>query len=99
MKNMSVKKIAIIATAAVVALVLLAGGIIFTVDYIKNDKGFDYLKSNLSNYIEFTKPYDTTTFSLEIAEPRDIDIEVTILNMLRADKPSTAWLQRAPLTL
>ena len=92
MKNISIKKLAIIITAAVVALVLLVLGIITTVDYVKNDKGFDYLKSDLSKYIEFSDEYKGFDLNVDIAEPRDIDIKITILNMLRDDKPKEAWL-------
>ena len=93
MKNLSVKKLAIIITASVVALVLLVLGIITTVNYIKNDEGFDYLKSNLDNYIEFTEDYRNFDLNIDIARPRPIDIDITILNMLREDKPTTAWLK------
>ena len=57
MKNLSVKKLAIIITAAVVALVLLVLGIISIVNYVINDEGFDYLKSDLKDYIEFTEDF------------------------------------------
>ena len=92
MKNMSVKKLAIIITSAVVALVLLILGIITAVDFIANDKGFDYKKSNLSKYIEFTKDYKGFDLNIDIAYPRPIDVEISKINMLREDKPTTAWL-------
>ena len=98
-KNLSVKKLAIIITAAVVALILLVFGIISTVNYITNDEGFDYLKSNLKNYIEFTEDYRNFDLNIDIAKPRDIDIDITILNMLREDKPTKAWLKESKANL
>ena len=99
MKNISVKKLAIIITASVVALVLLVLGIITTVDYIKNDKGFDYNKSNLSKYIEFTADYKNFDLNIDIAKPRDIDIDISMLNMLCEDKPTNAWLKESTANL
>ena len=95
MKNLSVKKLAIIITAAVVALVLLVLGIISIVNYVINDEGFDYLKSDLKDYIEFTEDFRNFDLTIDIAKPRDIDIDITILNMLREDKPTTAWLKES----
>ena len=51
------------------------------------EEGFDYLKSNLSNYVEL--PFDDlkgTSLSIAIAKPRDIDIDVAILELLASDK-------------
>ena len=93
MKNLTPKKLAIIITASVVVLALLVLGIVLIVNYVKNDSGFNYLKSDLSKYIEFTDDYKNFELNIDIAEPRDIDIDVTILNMLCEDKPEKAWLK------
>lgn len=97
--NVSKKNLAIIISAAVVALIMVVGSIIFVVNAIQNDTFFDYLKSDLSQYIEFTKDFRNFELNIDIAEPRDIDIEVTKLNMLRGDKPTTAWVKESTANL
>lgn len=87
------KKLAIIITAAVVALTLIITGIIYLVDAIQRDVFFDYLKSDLSQYIEFTEDYKDFELNIDIAKPHDIDFEVTKLNMLCGDKPTTPWIK------
>ena len=51
------------------------------------EDGFDYLKSTLSNYIDF--PFDEfkgMSLPINIAKPRDIDVDVAILNLLASNK-------------
>ena len=98
-KNLSTKKLAIMITAGVVALVLLVLAIVSTVAYIKDDRGFDYLKSDLSKYIEFTGDYKNFDLNIDIAKPHDIDVDITILNLLREDKPEKAWIKGSTANL
>ena len=52
-----------------------------------NDENFDYLTSDLSNYISMdASQYKNYKASLDIAKPRDIDVDVTILNLLASKK-------------
>lgn len=95
MKKISPKKLVIIITAAIVGLALLVLGIVSIVNYVKNDSGFNYLKSDLTKYIEFTGDYKNFDLNIDIAEPRDIDIDVTIINMLCEDKPAKPWLKES----
>ena len=48
---------------------------------------FDYLTSDLSKYITISaSDYKNYKASLDIAKPRDIDVDVTILNLLASKK-------------
>lgn len=78
-----------IVTAAVLVVVLLGGGIFALVDYISADHGFDYLKSDLSKYVELTEDYKNFTVNVDIAAPREDDVKISILNMLYADRDET----------
>lgn len=80
--KLTTNKLALIITAAVLVLVLATVGIILLVDYIKNDKGFDYLNSDLSKYIEISKDnYKNYKLSIEIAKPREEDLQSAILSL------------------
>ena len=73
-------------TAALLLVVILCTTLITTSCAGK----FDYLKTNLRDYVEFTESYKDYKLNVDIAKPHDIDVEVTILNMLysdRAEKP------------
>ena len=75
-------RLALIITAAVLVLVLATTGIIILVDYIKNDKGFDYLDSDLSKYIEISKEnYKNYKLTVEISKPREDDVKSAILSL------------------
>lgn len=53
----------------------------------KNDENFDYLTSDLSNYISIDPAqYKNYKASLQIAKPHDIDVDITILNLLASKK-------------
>ena len=62
-------------------------------------ENFDYLSLNLEEYIEFTKDYKNFTINVDIAKPRDIDVEVAILNMLYADRESTLNYSTSPVEI
>ena len=80
-------RLVVVITAAVLALVLLASTVIFTVDYIVNDKGFDYLKSNLSKYVSISEnDYKSFTLEVDVAKPREVDLHSSILSLITANK-------------
>lgn len=85
-KKISEKNLAIIITAAILLAVIIAGVIVFVVQSIKKDAGFDYMKSSLADYVEFTKDYKDFEINVDIAKPKDIDVDVAILSLLCADK-------------
>ena len=69
-------------TAALLLAVILCTTILTTSCAGK----FDYLKTDLNDYIEFTESYKNYKLNVDIAKPHDIDVEVTILNMLYDDR-------------
>ena len=85
-KGMSSKHLPFIIIAAILVVVMLGGGIFALVDYIAADRGFDYLKSDLSKYIELTDDYKNFTVNIDIASPREEDVKIAVLNMLYADR-------------
>lgn len=60
--------------------------------------GFNYLDADLSQYIEFTENYKNFSVNIDIAKPRDIDVEVAILNMLYSDRDTTPKYDGYPVT-
>ncbi len=88
-KKIGKKEIAMIITAAVLALTLVAGLIIIAVQQINdhNESKFDYITSNLSEYITIDKAqYKDYKLNIDIAKPKDIDVDITILNLLATNK-------------
>ena len=82
----SEKNLAVIITAAVLVVIMLAAGIVALVQAITKDVWFDYTTANLDSYIEFTEDYKNFKINVDIAKPHDIDVDVSILNMLYADR-------------
>ena len=78
--------IALIITAAILACVIIAVAVVLITDYVKKDKGFDYMTSNLDKYLEFTEDYKNFSVNVDIAKPHDMDVDVAMLNLLAADK-------------
>ncbi len=73
---------AVLALATVLSLVFLV-----IIPVIKYDKNFDYIGSDLSKYIELTEEeYKSLSFSLAIAKPKPIDVDIAILGMRAMDK-------------
>lgn len=75
---------------AVSAILLVTVIISFVLTTTSCSKKFDYFKTDLSEYIEFTEDYKNFKLEVDIAKPHDIDVDVSILNMLysdRAEKP------------
>ncbi len=89
-KKLSRNAIAAIISVSIILVIAIAVGIVFLVDYIKNDKGFDYLKSDLSKYVEFNGDYKNLELELQIAKPRPIDTDNAILAILAANKDKTS---------
>lgn len=71
-------------TSAILALIILTVSLFAT--GCNGNKEFDYLESDLSEYIEFTESYKNFKLEIDIAKPRDLDIDVSIINMLCEDK-------------
>ena len=84
--KISEKNLAVIITAAILAVVLIAAAIVSVIDLAKKDYGFDYLKSNLDSYIKFDKSYKELKADIDIAKPHDIDVDVAILNLIYSDR-------------
>ncbi len=74
---------------SIIGLILLLATVIsillFSVG-CKKKAEFDYLSADLSQYIEFTGDYKNIKIEIDIAKPTDLDVEVSILNMLCSDK-------------
>ncbi len=85
-RKLSPNMIAIIITAAILVVTLLTVGIIFLVNAIKKDKWFDYVKSNITKYIELPEEaYKNYELELSIARPHAIDVDVAILNLISSE--------------
>ena len=95
MKKLSQKNLALIITAAIVALVLIIAAVAFVVYAVTNDIYFDYTTTNLKNYVTLSK-YNGFDLNVDIAEPHyEIDIETSKINMLRDDKPTDVWVKNS----
>jgi FKBP-type peptidyl-prolyl cis-trans isomerase (trigger factor) len=84
--RISEKNLAIIITAGILAVIAIATAVVFVVQAIKSDAGFNYLKSDLSKYVEFTEDYKNTTLNIDIAKPKDIDVDVALLKLQALSK-------------
>ncbi len=83
--KISGKNLAIIITAAILALIIVIGVIFIVIDAINRheEENFDYLTTDLSKYITMeSKYYKDYKASIQVAKPHDIDVDVTILNLL-----------------
>lgn len=97
-KTISQTGLAIIITAAILVIALASAGIFAIVDYAKKDSGFNYLKSDLSKYVEFSSSYKDFSVNVDIAKPHDIDVDVTILNLIYTDRDETPRYDGAKVT-
>ena len=94
-KNITVKnRCARSITAALLLAVILCTTLITTSCAGK----FDYLKTDLHDYVEFTDSYKDFKLNVDIAKPHDIDVEVSILNMLYSDRESNPRYDGATVT-
>ena len=93
--NITVKnKLARTITAALLLVVIACTTLITTSCANK----FDYLKTDLHDYVEFTDSYKNFKLSVDIAKPHDIDVEVTILNMIYSDRETNPRYNGATVT-
>ena len=97
-KTISQTGLAVIITAAILVVALASAAIFMVVDYAKKDSSFDYLKSDLSKYVDFTSSYKDFTINVDIAKPHDIDVDVTILNLLYNDRDANPRYEGAKVT-
>ena len=94
--KISPRNLAFIITAAILVVIIIATSIVFIVNAIKNDAGFSYTKSDLSKYFEFTESYKDFTVEVDIAKPKDIDVDVIILQLLCQNKNDTESVTHRP---
>ena len=88
-KGISQHHLPFIITAAILVVVLIGASIFAVVDVVGQDRNFNYLKSDLSKYIEFKDSYKNFTVNVDIASPREDDVKISILNMLYSDRAET----------
>lgn len=97
-KKISEKNLAVIITAGILAILLIVTAVISLVQAIAQDVWFDYLTSDLDDYIEMPDDYKNFKVNIDLAKAHDIDIDVTILNMLYEDKSETPLYGGSPVT-
>lgn len=86
-KNLSEKNLAVLITAIVLLTFIVGTSAFFLVDAIINNKFFSYRTSNLENYVTLSADsYKGNKINVDIAKPRDIDVDVAILALLTSDK-------------
>ncbi len=85
-KRISEKNLAIIITAALLVAVLIAAGVIMIIQAVQKDYGFDYLKSDLSKYVELDGSYKDFKIEIDVAKPHEIDADITVLNLIYSDR-------------
>ena len=86
-KKLSEKNLAVLITAIVLLTFIVGTSAFFLVEAIINNRFFSYRTSNLSNYVELSEEsYKGNKINLDIAKPRDIDVDVAILALLASDK-------------
>lgn len=81
-------------TAALLLVVILSLTLLTTAC----SKKFDYLKTDLHDYVEFTEDYKNFKLNVDIAKPHDIDVDVAILNMLYSDRETSPKYDGASVT-
>ena len=90
---MNKKRLIIIFVSAVLVLAIAAGAVLSVIYLMKEkeEKNFDYVTADLSQYVEFSADkYKSFPLSVQIALPKDIDPDVAMLNMLASDAAETA---------
>lgn len=97
-KKISEKNLAVIITAGILAILLIVTAVISLVQAITQDVWFDYLTSDLDDYIEMPDDYKNFKVNIDLAKAHDIDIDVTILNMLYEDKSEKPLYGGSPVT-
>ncbi|MBQ7387320.1 MAG: hypothetical protein IJW03_04040 [Clostridia bacterium] len=85
----SQKKTILITVISVLLLAAICVSCVFLViiPMREKDKNFDYLKSDLTKYLNLpAEKYKNYSMSLNIAKPREIDVDIALLSMLAADR-------------
>lgn len=86
-QTLGTRAIALIVTGAILLAIVLTVGIVLIVDYVKNDKGFDYFESDLSKYLYIDeKEYKNYLLEVDVAEPREVDLEGAVLSFIAENK-------------
>lgn len=88
-RKLEAKAIVMIVVSAILAITLLVGVVLIFFNHAKEEeeRDFDYLTSDLSKYITISSDkYKNYTVDLKIAKPKAIDVDVTLLNLLKSKK-------------
>lgn len=89
--KLGAKNIILMVVSAILAVALIVGIIFICIDHAQTeaDKDFDYIESDITNYISADKSvYKDYSVKLDIAKPKDIDVDVTLFNLLATKKGS-----------
>ena len=89
--NISESKLALVITAGILVLAILVSSIIALISAIRNDAWFNYLKSDLDKYVEVNGDYKDFTVNLDIAKPKDIEVDVAVISLRNSNKDSAKW--------
>ena len=89
--NISESKLALVITAGILVLSILVSSIIALISAIRNDAWFNYLKSDLDKYVEVNGDYKDFTVNLDIAKPKDIEVDVAVISLRNSNKDSAKW--------
>lgn len=89
--NISESKLALVITAGILVLAILVSSIIALISAIRNDAWFNYLKSDLDKYVEVNGNYKDFTVNLDIAKPKDIEVDVAVISLRNSNKDSAKW--------
>ncbi len=86
-QTLGTKAIAFIVTGAILLAIALTVGTVLIVDYVKNDKGFDYFESDLSKYLYIDESkYKDYLLEVDVAKPREVDLEGAVLSFIAENK-------------
>ena len=95
-KRKTNKKTIIILSAVLALIIALVAGILFS---LFRDSGFDYMKSDLSEYISLSREdYKDYTLSVKFDTVTDLDVERKIMNLLYKNKAKEASYKGAEMT-
>ena len=94
--KISESNLALVITAGILVLALLVSSVIFLINAIRKDAWFNYLKSDLDKYVEVIGDYKDFTVNLDIAKPKDIDVDVAVMSLLNSNKDSAKWREITP---
>ena len=83
------KTIIFIVVAALLVAVIITSAILLIIDAVndKKESNFDYLTSDLSDYVYISKSdYTDYKLSIDYADPHDIDVDILFLQLLSSDR-------------